>query len=385
MQKKIIALAVAGLMSGAAFAQSNVTVYGEVDLGYLRGSSDVTSGLGDTSSGIQSGVWAASRLGFKGEEALGNGMKAVFTLEYGLTADVNSGVGSGTTGAGNAREQTLGLSGDFGLVKAGRMTSLGHIAMNKFDPMRATAFAPLSSFRALSISNSSRVDNTVVYVSPVMSGFTVAATYGFGGTPGASNDTTAYGANTGAALEDQQRIIGFMADYTMGPLAIAYVHHRVNDLAVVAADGGTLANASAVNNRENLLAASYDLGMAKLFVSTQTDRNNNATATKVDRRITSVGAQVPVAANARVDIAYARLNDRFENVVGQDQDGRSWGVQYSYDLSKRTMAFAGYQRASSEDGAAFVALQGNGVAPSYDAGQSSVRSSGYGFGLRHKF
>ena len=37
MQKKIIALAVAGLVSGAAFAQSNVTIYGAVDMGYLQG------------------------------------------------------------------------------------------------------------------------------------------------------------------------------------------------------------------------------------------------------------------------------------------------------------------------------------------------------------
>ena len=379
MTKKIIALAVAGLMSGAAFAQSNVTVYGEVDLGYLRGSSDTINGTADTKSGIQSGVWGSSRLGFKGEEALGNGMKAIFTLEYALTADVNGGVGAGT---GAAREQSLGLAGDFGLVKAGRLTTLGHLAMNKFDPLRATAFAPLSSLRATSISNSSRADNTVAYIAPqLVSGLTLAATYGFGGTPGAADDTTAYGASTAGLVDDQQRIIGFMADYTAGPFAIAYVHHRVNDL------GNTLAAASAVNNRENMIAASYDLGVAKLFLSTQTDRNNDATATKVDRRITSVGAQVPVAANARVDIGYARLNDRFANVANVDQDASSWGLQYSYDLSKRTMAFAGYQRVSNEDGGASTALgTTNGVAPTTaTAGVGGLKSTGYGFGLRHKF
>ena len=36
MQKKIIALAVAGLVSGVAFAQTNVTVYGAIDVAYVN-------------------------------------------------------------------------------------------------------------------------------------------------------------------------------------------------------------------------------------------------------------------------------------------------------------------------------------------------------------
>ena len=83
MQKKLIALAVAGLASTAAFAQSNVTIYGIVDAGYVNSSVDRAAGGNGNFSGIQSGVWAGSRLGFRGEEGLGNGLKAVFTLEYG--------------------------------------------------------------------------------------------------------------------------------------------------------------------------------------------------------------------------------------------------------------------------------------------------------------
>ena len=79
MQKKLIALAIAGLASSAAFAQTNVTVYGLVDMGVINVKAD------GRSSGwkIDNGLSAGSRLGFKGEEALGNGLKAVFTLETG--------------------------------------------------------------------------------------------------------------------------------------------------------------------------------------------------------------------------------------------------------------------------------------------------------------
>ena len=86
MQKKLIALAVAGLASGAAFAQTNVTMYGVADAGYVYSSGDAARGpLGINTgsnefSGIISGILSGSRLGFRGEEALGNGRKAVFRL-----------------------------------------------------------------------------------------------------------------------------------------------------------------------------------------------------------------------------------------------------------------------------------------------------------------
>ncbi|MDR3221457.1 MAG: porin, partial [Candidatus Accumulibacter sp.] len=76
MQKKIIALAVAGLVSGAAFAQSNVTVYGRADASYAYSKTDFKKFQGvENGLGIGGG---SSRLGFMGEEALGNGLKALF-------------------------------------------------------------------------------------------------------------------------------------------------------------------------------------------------------------------------------------------------------------------------------------------------------------------
>ncbi|MBK7685504.1 MAG: porin [Rhodocyclaceae bacterium] len=91
MQKKIIALAIAGLASSAAFAQTNVTVYGKIDMSYEH-----SSGTGGSkTTGINSGGHDGSRLGFRGEEALGGGMKAIFGLEYGsLKADISSGLTS---------------------------------------------------------------------------------------------------------------------------------------------------------------------------------------------------------------------------------------------------------------------------------------------------
>ena len=88
MQKKLIAMAVAGFASGAAFAQSNVTVYGILDMAYIRAKADGA----DTRTFINSGGMSGSRLGFKGVEDLGNGLKAVFNLEWGVEMDQQLGL-----------------------------------------------------------------------------------------------------------------------------------------------------------------------------------------------------------------------------------------------------------------------------------------------------
>ncbi|MBK7414258.1 MAG: porin [Dechloromonas sp.] len=83
MQKKIIALAIAGLASTAAFAQSNVTVYGVVDAAYIythtnggdRLNNKANEKHGNDFNGIQSGQLTGSRIGFKGTEDLGNGLE----------------------------------------------------------------------------------------------------------------------------------------------------------------------------------------------------------------------------------------------------------------------------------------------------------------------
>ena len=100
MKKNPVALAMAALISPlispAAFAQSSVTLYGVVDMGYVwRG--DNVDDRAKERNGIDSGVANGSRLGFKGSEDLGNGLKAGFVLEQGIrVADVGCGLGAST-------------------------------------------------------------------------------------------------------------------------------------------------------------------------------------------------------------------------------------------------------------------------------------------------
>ena len=116
MQKKIIALAVAGLVSGAAFAQSNVTVYGIADMSYVNYSDANATGYSSTGQ-VQSGQWKTSRFGLKGSEDLGNGLSAIFQTEFGMLMDVNN-------STIKQRPSWVGLrSANLGEIKAGNMTT----------------------------------------------------------------------------------------------------------------------------------------------------------------------------------------------------------------------------------------------------------------------
>src|ERR1017187_10704872 len=100
MQKKLIALAIAGL-SSVAFAQPNVTVYGVADVSIESvGANGAKSGTSESGTNANLGNSArvnsnSSYIGFKGTEDLGNGLKALFQFETGFAADVGTYNGAG--------------------------------------------------------------------------------------------------------------------------------------------------------------------------------------------------------------------------------------------------------------------------------------------------
>jgi predicted porin len=382
MQKKIIALAVAGLMSGAAFAQSNVIVYGSVDASYKATSTDAAAGAADKTTGIDDSVWSSSRIGFKGEEDLGNGLKALFQLEYAINSDENAGIGSGT-GATSARTQIVGLSSaTMGTVVAGRMNTPGKNVHDKYDVMGGSNLFSASQTLNGSLttgalttgagsSMNARLNNTVAYVSPVVAGgLTATVAYSFSGAAG--DDSVAYGNSTaGAADDDQERIVAMSLDYSTGPFGIAYAYHGVSDL-----DTPTgLATYNDVS--EHLIAGSYDFGVVKLAASyMKTGLDGRLAATSdVDNKVWSVGAIVPLG-GGNLRLTYADLS--VDDNTTADRDADQWSIAYTYDLSKRTMIYAGYTDLSN----------GNAAVNKVNGGATPVAggdSNGYAFGINHKF
>ncbi len=352
MQKKLIALAVAGLVSGSAFAQSNVTIAGIVDLGYRH-----SSGTGLSKSGIDHGGDSGSRLIFKGTEALGNGVTALFNLEYGLNPDENVGVGTKAASGANARQTFVGLTGDFGTVVAGRLQPMAKGVSDKYDTMASMWFSPVNSLDKASgttINNGIRLSNAVAYVSPKMAGgLTAQLAYSFAGA--SELDGNAYSG-------DAERILGVGLDYDNGPVGLSLIYHRANDLN----------NVSGVDARDMLVGGSYDFGAAKVVASWQSVKRDPADTSD---KIYQLGVQVPVSAAGKVYVGYANYNkDKSSN------DAKSFAVGYKHAMSKRTNFYAGYQRVAN-DGAASIAVFGN-TGANVGGGKNS---SGYGMGVKHSF
>jgi predicted porin len=324
MQKKLIALAVAGLVSAPVFAQSNVTVYGIADayLGYGKADDNKFTG-------VNSGGMSGSRLGFKGSEDLGNGLKAVFTLEYGLNIDQNDGIGTATAGGPRARQQFVGLQGGFGFIGLGRQYSPGYFVY-QYDA--AEAASPLSPQSILSLAaganitpnSPARVSNAINYKSPDFGGLKVNAIYGF-------NEAN----QTGNRQQNDLFAVG--ADYANGPIAAGLTYSQINDAA------------SDDNKREWMLGAAYDFGMFKLAGSYQ--RVENATAAEDTDNVWQIGGIVPVGAAGRVHVAYGKLD-----ADADDSDVNAWTVMYTHAMSKRTTAYAGYGQIGNDDNRAVSAL-----------------------------
>jgi predicted porin len=344
MQKKLIALAVAGLASTAAFAQSNVTVYGVVDTYAGRFSGDGVN----TTTAVNSGGLAGSRLGFKGVEDLGNGLKALFVLEYAIGNDT-------TTGPTTARQQMVGLTGGFGTAVAGRLQTAGYDFSADTNVLHGTAINPENSVTASQlITASSRANNAIAYISPNFSGFTVALNHARVTEQRYSGDADETTATLGSVK------------YANGPLLVTAIYDEIAGVA----QGTT---GSSTNVREWGLGGSYDFGVATVkanYISTKYKLTSGDDTT--DKTWTISGA-IPVTAAGTVAIGYAK-ND----IDADNANSASWTVAYLHSLSKRTTLYAGYQRVTNDDGANISVAGLEGL----EAGGASTALVA---GINHKF
>ena len=382
MQKKLIALAIAGLASSAAFAQTNVTIYGIADLGYVNATSDVTGAADKEFSGIATGNASGSRLGFRAVEDLGGGWSAGALYEFGTLNPDGGAAGSAASvsGLGSIRQSYIHLtSTSMGSFQGGRIYTPGHNTLIKFDPEGASLFGPASRLTTgmggsinVGTINNSRLNNSVAWLSPNWKGFTAQAQYSFGESGRATTGST-----------DDQKFWGLGVDYTNGPLAVAFAYHDFSDYL------GTVAAASETELTEWIVGASYDFGMLKLFGSyNDLDADNMATVggagvagAKVEGDMWQMGVTIPVFKAGSVHVSYANLDRDARAAAGAakvNQDADGWGLSYWHNLSKRTTLYIGYTEVNNDNGSA-ITVGGVG-APS--AGKDS---SGYGMGMRHTF
>ena len=342
MKKSLLALAVLTAVTGAASAQSSVTLYGKIDLGLVLDSGNASG----KSVRVSSGVTGGSRIGFKGVEDLGGGMKAAFQLETGYCADQAGGTSQANTSTAfctgsNAfmgRQAHGDLSGAFGAISAGRQYSLGFNNLTTIDPF-GTGFA--GKVDNLVDNSGPRLNNSVIYSTPSMYGLTASAEVAFGEQTG----NWEAGRETGAALT-----------YASGPV---YVGFSFYDLGNAAGNGAAKKN--------YLLGGSYDFGVVKLHALAQ----KTTGPTSLDVLDLMGGVTVPLA-GGNLLASYVRHNDR----AISDKDANQIGVGYSYPLSKRTSVYTAFARIKNHNGAAFTV--GN-------ATEAGTGNKAFNFGVVHNF
>lgn len=360
MQKKIIALAVAGLVSGAAFAQSNVVIYGVADMGYVYADdfAGTTQAAKDTKaiSKMYSGGQSGSRLGFKGTEDLGNGLAANFRFESGFNMDNGGAAQNGST---FSRWATVGLSGkNWGEVQFGRRDTLSDEIMGGLDTNGRVTVAQVSPV----MKDVARWDNMATYISPNMGGLVLKAAVstnvsdGHAAAPVGANyksEVNAAPCAAGPQCTDLRKtnVYGYAvsARYDNGPIKLGASYDYY--------DPQNVDNSNFDTFNQWTVAGRYDFGVVQLALQYGEINYGKNTVSSlsgasgvpyaladgdVDKRTQwTAGVMIPVSARARIAVAYAYGEDQF-NTTRKDEDQSMWGISAFYDLSKRTNLYAAY-------------------------------------------
>jgi len=363
MKKTLLAAALLAGFAGAAQAETSVTLYGIVDIGVGYQQIKGLSGSGSDKAskfGLANGVQNGSRWGLRGSEDLGDGLRAVFTLESGFSsADGQSAQGSRLFG----RQATLGLaSNSWGQLDFGRQTNVASKFFGSIDPF-AEGFNMANIGTAFSSANTTRYDNLVLYQTPVFGGFQAGAGYSF-------NIDDSNATQTGFQTDANQRGITTGLRYVNGPINVAAAYDQINRSSRL---GDSAANGTGDRIRSWLVGGTYDFEVVKLALvygqtrdgwiqassitgpfsgsslnAGQTLPGNLSTNIYRDGlKVSSylVGLSAPIGGATSIFGSWQRLdpnNDKYYVAAdnGNDKTTNVYSIGATYDLSKRTNLYA---------------------------------------------
>jgi predicted porin len=410
MKKSLFALAAVTAFAGAAQAQSSVTVYGILDVGYIGGNSTIRSSALNSTGGTakttvsQFGQSAetTSRLGFRGREDLGGGMAAFFTAEFQLYPQ-DAGLSGNTQGGLQNRQAFVGLSkkglGQFAVgtqytpvFNAGSATSPGQYNNITGDVIyQGAPYVSTKSFDnagtyALTMTN--RTSNTLTVQTERLAGLVLNGMYTMANQDATQTSTTA-GGNTNA------NGWGIGANFTWQKLLVTAAYQSLKQdttssttvapwtgaqpsapipTSTTNGTGSAANNASNIKDNQYLAGAVYDFGILKAYV--QYVNRKATSALDSNQYVSRTGQQIGVRSFITPKIeGWASVgNGRFTTYGASQPTANVNGYQLgtNYWLSKRTNAYAifGGQNTSTAQTATA-------------SGSANVNS--YAVGMRHTF
>ena len=402
MKKSLVALAILGAFTGVASAATNVTLYGQIEVGYedlfgkgefAKGATPNVNGLSQTQAIVKGGVPAlkipgvvqkaqdilghsvvqyprrSDRFGIMGEEDLGNGISAIFKLEANLKADN----GDTTTGQLFNRESTIGVKGKFGEIKIGRAKSQVELATGGLTGTHGVTDVDLYAI------SSTRHSNGLFYEYK-NSGFTVGADVttkggGWGNdSEGTDGSKIGYGARLGYYGNGLLARIAYQND---GPVVASPVpsaigkkqHEWAGVLAYNFYEGQKIPLAIGVSYAQGK-------GMAQGFFSAT---KLSSVDTVYAKKASTLGAIVRTWFSPN-DTAYVLYQKRKSTAESGETLNNAWaiGLGYEHKLSKRT--------AVAID-TVYLKAKNVGVASPYGFVGFPVSGKAYGYslGLSHSF
>ena len=329
MKKSLLALAAMGAFVGAAQAQSSVTVYGVIDKAVsstttkttaagvtTKVQTDTTGGSGN--GGVNNQNYTTERIGFRGTEDLGGGLRATFNLE--MRIGVLNSADSGTEADGlPIRQSNVGLAGSFGSVTIGRQTSLMEGSWGAGNASELNNFLGTLYFSGQKFNNS-RSDRLVTYASPNFNGFVLAAQYG-------SNETKTTTTSASTAGQDEMAI---QLSYAKGPLTVSVTHLK---------EETKTANAVSAKPEGTVAGANYNFGPATAFVTYAQGKNSVPNATANDRSAYEAGVRVPVTKAITLQASTYKGSDKV-TAAATKSDVSGFQLSAKYNFSPRTNLYA---------------------------------------------
>lgn len=341
-----IPLAVTGLLLSLGVQAQDVTVYGAIglDMIYATGVAKAGGGSGSVVK-IDDNAIVNSRIGIKGGEDLGGGLKAFFDLESSVAPD---------TGAARSafwnRNAFVGLSNGMGTVKVGHQWNVSDDYMCSYFVCAFYSPFLLQGFGALS----DYYDNSIKYTSP-----------NFGGLEGGVMYTAGEQAGKHSAGQKFQGAV----NYSSGPFGLGAVVFSEKD------------PTSLGTNTMYALGASYDLGAAKLRVGLasadvryvfDSTLKANTTTGAFEATLINLGVDVPVTSTTTVSADYVKKDVS----SGTEPDLSFMRLRGTYALSKRTSLNANFVYIDNAKGGTV------GFAGATEAGKSQTILSA---GITHSF
>ena len=431
MKKSLLALAAMGAFAGAAQAQSSVTVYGILDVGYVGGSERL-SGFNafdngnlvnkQVSNSFNQSAQSTSRLGFRGTEDLGGGTRAFFTIETAILPNTTPGAPGANSVFGTARAAFVGLGQKgigqavIGLQNTVVTDAISPTITGEFNNIVGSLIFPgqttsgtggtsgSTGLQTAGIAGNSangstdaftfRTSNTLKVTSDRFAGIQASAMYvmndttqtqgpittaGVAGYTGGKNNANGWGVGLNYTFQKFTATAAYQSLKAVDPYYVTNATNLNRGVAVPASlpfNSSTGAAGVNVTDNQAYVGATYDFGILKAYAGwinrkVTSQVNGNVFASRTAQEI-GVRGNLTKTVQGWASIANGRMQ-AFGN--GEPTANiNAWQVGANYLLSKRTNLYAIYGQNGTSN--ASNTVRGNTL---------SYNSNNYALGVRHTF